>query len=190
MRNSAVTIFVPWQRIRQYQMWEAQKKTHFPPKAASASFSDLITASYKTLIWNSKWSKIPFLSSLQLPQYTARNCFTAPTLSPTEGWEEVDGEDKQTLPPLLHSCPIQWSLQPLTDSILKSCSIIAFCLFKDLLGALQKSKAGHVLCAPAPKPYRENRSRKGQQQWGLNALLCFEPGFSLSHVPGKKAALP
>lgn len=37
-----------------------KKKRHFPPKAASASCQDLITASYKTLIWPSKWSKSPF----------------------------------------------------------------------------------------------------------------------------------
>lgn len=51
----------------------SSKKPHFPPKAAPASCQDLITASYKPLIWWSKSSKIPFLSSLQLPQCTARN---------------------------------------------------------------------------------------------------------------------
>lgn len=126
------------------------------------------------------------MHSKELAQSSSREVCTAPTSGLSTGWEEVDGEDKQTLPLLLHSCSIQWTQQPLTDSILKSSSMIAFCLYKDLLGALQKWKAGHVLCAPAPKPYRENTSRKGQQQWGLNALLCFEPVFSFFHVHGKK----
>lgn len=110
-------------------------------------------------------------------QSSSREVCTALTFGLTTGWEEVDGEDKQILPLLLHSCSIQWTQQPLTDSSLKSSSIIAFCLSKDLLGALQKQKAGLVLCAPAPKPYRENTSRKGT--W-LFPLSC----------AWEKAALP
>ena len=40
---------------------ERQEKAHFPPKAVSASCQDLIAASYKTLIWRSKWSRITSL---------------------------------------------------------------------------------------------------------------------------------
>lgn len=190
MRNSAVTIFIPWQRIRQYQMWEAQKKTHFSPKAAPALCQDLITASHKTLIWWSKSSQISFLSSLQLPQCTARTWQSSTErFAELPPLEEVDGEDKQTLPLLLHSCSIQWSQQPLTDSVFKSSSIIAFFLLNICL-VLYKSEKQDMCSAKTPKSHRENTSRKGQQQWGWNALLWFEPGFSLFHVPGKKAALP
>lgn len=41
-----------------------------------------------------------------------------------------------------------------------------------------------------PTPYRDNKSRKGQQWWRLKELLCLESGFSLFHVHGKKGALP
>lgn len=40
MRNSAVTIFIPWQRISQCQV-HRQEKLHFPPQGASAASQDL-----------------------------------------------------------------------------------------------------------------------------------------------------
>lgn len=46
-----------------------------------------------------------------------------------------------------------------------------------------------MICVSAPKPYKDN-TRKGQQWRELKELLCFEPGFSLFHVHGKKAAFP
>lgn len=190
MRNSAVTIFIPWQRIRQYQMWEAQKKTHFSPKAAPALCQDLITASHKTSSGEANHPRSPFWVPFSC--LSAQQGLGSPAqrgLQSSHPWEEVDVEDKQTLPLLLHSCSIQWSQQPLTDSVFKSSSIIAFFLLNICL-VLYKSEKQDMCSAKTPKSHRENTSRKGQQQWGWNALLWFEPGFSLFHVPGKKAALP
>lgn len=163
-----------------------EKKPHFPPEAASASCQGLITASYKTLIWPSKWSKIPFLSSLQLSQCTARN-WQSRGLHNSHTWSHWrlgrggwGGQTDFASPPafLLHTM-VTAALNRQYFKILPYC----FLSFSRLL---QKWKAAHLLCVPAPKPDRENTSRKGKTQWGSDVLLCFEPGFSLFHVPGKK----
>lgn len=110
MRNSAVTIFIPWQKHS--TKCESQEKLHFPPNAVPASCQDLIAASYKILIWRSKWSRITslVLFSCLITEVAwqgtgspaAERFAQLPRFGPTTDWKEVYWEDKQ---PYHRPCP-------------------------------------------------------------------------------------
>lgn len=115
----------------------------FPPKAASASCQDLITASYKTLLWQSKWSKFPFLSSLHAQQGTGtvqqqRGLHSSHIWSEHRlgrgGW---GGQTDFASPPafLLHTMDSAALNRQYFKILLYDC-FLSF--YKDLLGALQK----------------------------------------------------
>lgn len=142
-----------------------KKTPHFPPKAASASFSDLITASYEISVWQSKRSKIPFWVPFScLSAHQGIVCTWSHWRLGRSGW---GGQTDFASPPafLLHSM--------VTDRILKSSFITDFCLFKDLLGALQKWKAGHVLCAPALKPLQGKHKQEGTATGRIKCIALF-----------------
>lgn len=148
MRNSAIAIFISWQRIT---VPSVRGNLHLPPKAASASHQDLTAAPYKTLIGQSKRSGIPspnLFSCLtaedaQQGAISPEVC-TAPMLWSSCSLREAHQDDREPYHraclPLQHLCSVPQTLQPLTDKtscvsgflicILKSPPLLLFCFTK------------------------------------------------------------
>lgn len=202
IKDKSIVLMFPWEiqllpsllpgRESDSTKWEQlrEKKPHFPPEAASASCQGLITASYKTLIWPSKWSKIPFLSSLQLSQCTARNwqsssreVCTIPTLGPTKGWEEVGGEDKQTLP-LLHTMVTV----ALNRQYFKIPPLLPLFVFYKTFTKVKSSTP--ALCS-SPKAWQGKHKQEGKDTVRIRCIALFWTWlFPLSCAWEKKAAVP